>query len=118
MIKNRVLNGLIALALAVVTALTVYNVRATTQTTSSLGSPAFYEYRRGEWAPSVTSSSWIGSPAFYEFRRGEWASIVPASSIGSAAFYEYRQGEWTARLAPDLRDFSNYQYRQGEWFGK
>ena len=105
--------------------------------TSPLASPAFYEYRRGEWSPFVRGSG-IGSEAFYEYRRGEWTPIVATSFIGSAVFYAYRQGEWsinlnpnreasnsafrqgerTASLSPGLRDVSNYLYRQGEWFGK
>jgi len=56
---------------------------------SSIGSPAFYEYRRGEWLLGVVDP--IG-----EFRQEELLLYNRSenSSIGGVAFYEYRRGEW------------------------
>ena len=56
---------------------------------SSIGSPSFYEYRRGEW----TSGS---LDVTGEFRQEELLLYKrhAGSSLGSPAFYDYRRGEW------------------------
>jgi hypothetical protein len=122
--RNSNLYLIAALAIMVVVLLTIGIARPLSNTSpstrnpaSSYGSPAFYEYRRGEWAPGAVAASSIGSAAFYEYRRGEWGiSIIDANPETSNS--EFRQGERTASLSPDLRDFANYQHRQGEWLGK
>ena len=57
---------------------------------SSIGSPAFFEYRRGEWSLGAVDP--VGA-----FRQEELLLYGHSadSSIGGAAFYEYRRGEWT-----------------------
>ncbi len=90
-----------ALAIMTVVLLTLAMARPLSNPSASTGNPA----------------SSYGSPAFYEYRRGEWgSSIIDANPETSNS--EFRQGERTASLSPDLRDFANYQHRQGEWFGK
>jgi hypothetical protein len=86
-------------------------------TASSIGSSAFYEYRRGEWSPNTVAAASIGGAAFYQYRQGEW-SVNLNGANREAALQDFRQGERTASLTPDLRDYSNHLYRQGEWFGK
>jgi hypothetical protein len=56
---------------------------------SSIGSPSFYEYRRGEWTSGPLDVTG-------EFRQEELLLYKrqAASSIGSPAFYDYRRGEW------------------------
>lgn len=56
---------------------------------SSIGSPSFFEYRRGEWSTG-------GMSAAEAFRHEELALYdrQAASSIGSPSFYDYRRGEW------------------------
>ena len=120
MFKKRFLLICAAISLIAATAAISHpfpNASASTQpASSSIGSPAFYEYRRGEWSPNAAVASSIGGAAFYEYRQGEWSiNLNPQRDVSNSAF---RQGERTANLSPDLHDFANYQHRQGEWFGK
>ena len=101
--------------------------------TSSIGGPAFYEYRRGEWV-MIGSIDPIG-----EFRREELSLYDRSAnlSIGGAAFYEYRQGEWSLGAVDPIGAFRQeelllynrsanssiggaafYEYRRGEWTGQ
>ena len=120
MFKNRFLLVIAVLSLMTVTVAIsgpFSNAPASTQSnSSSIGSPAFYEYRRGEWSSNAVVASSMGGAAFYAYRQGEWSiNLNPQRDTSNSAF---RQGERTASLSPDLREFANYQHRQGEWSGK
>lgn len=120
MFKNRFLLVVAVLSLMMVTVAIsnpFFAAPTSTQPASdSIGSSAFYEYRRGEWSPNAVAVSSIGSTAFYAYRQGEWGVNLNGTHR-IAALQDFRQAERTASLSPDLRDFSNYLYRQGEWFG-
>jgi hypothetical protein len=101
-------------------------------TASSIGGPAFFEYRRGEWSIGVvdamsafrqeelslynrSTASSLGSPAFYEYRQGEW-SVGPVDAIG-----EFRQEElllYNRSADSSIGGAAFYEYRRGEWTGQ
>lgn len=121
-IRNSNLYLISAVAIMIAVLLTVANVHPVSHASVSagksvswMGSPAYFEYRRGEWSPSL-AIPFIGSAAFYEYRQGEWS--INLNPDREAAYSLFRQDERNARLSPDLRDISNYLHRQGEWFGK
>jgi hypothetical protein len=97
---------------------------------SSIGSPSFLDYRRGEWSTSGMSAaesfrhdelalysqrsvSSIGSPSFMDYRRGEWSSSVDAMGA-------FRQEELSLynRPASSIGSDSFFEYRRGEWSGQ
>ena len=99
---------------------------------SSIGSPSFFEYRRGEWSTG-------GMSAADAFRHEELAlyNRQAASSIGSPSFFEYRRGEWPTAGVDAIGAFRQeelslyhrtggssigspafIEYRRGEWFGE
>ncbi len=90
-----------ALAIVIAVLLTITSARPLSNASASADNPASY----------------YGSPAFYEYRRGEWGISITDTNPDTSNS-EFRQDERTASLSPDLRDFANYQHRQGECFGK